>query len=65
MIFSKTAIELGASLAHRAKGAAEKAGYSSLEEFVRHAVEKELARIEEAESKDAVTNQLKGLGYLE
>jgi hypothetical protein len=32
---------------------------------VRHAVEKELARVEEAESKEAVTEQLKGLGYLE
>jgi hypothetical protein len=32
---------------------------------VKHAVEKELARIEEAETKEAVTRQLRGLGYLE
>jgi hypothetical protein len=63
-VFSKNTVNLG-PLADRAKAAAEKAGYSSLEEFVKHAVEKELARIEEAESKDQVAKQLKGLGYLE
>jgi hypothetical protein len=64
MMFSKSKVDLG-PLAERARAAATQAGYSSLEEFVKHAVEKELARIEEAESKDAVTKQLKGLGYLE
>jgi metal-responsive CopG/Arc/MetJ family transcriptional regulator len=64
-MFSKTAINLGAALLERAKSAAAKAGYSSVEEFVRHAVEKELAKLEESEDKDAVTRQLKGLGYLE
>jgi hypothetical protein len=61
-MFSKNTINLG-PLADRARAAAEKAGYSSLEEFVTHAVEKELARLEEA--KDPVRDQLKGLGYLE
>jgi hypothetical protein len=64
-MFSKNTISLGTPLAERAKAAAEKAGYSSVEEFVRHAIEKELTRLEEAESKDLVTKQLKGLGYLE
>jgi Arc/MetJ-type ribon-helix-helix transcriptional regulator len=64
-MFSKTSVNLDKPLHERARSAAEKAGYSSLEEFVRHAVEKELSRIEEAESKDAVTKQLRGLGYLE
>lgn len=64
-MFSKTKIDLGESLAERAKAAAVKAGYSSVEEFVRHAVEKELADIEEALDKEAVRAQLKGLGYLE
>ncbi len=64
-MFSKTSVNLDKALHERARAAAEQAGYSSLEEFVRHAVEKELARIEAAESKDAVTKQLKGLGYLE
>jgi Arc/MetJ-type ribon-helix-helix transcriptional regulator len=64
-MFSKNSVNLGASLADRAKAAADRAGYSSVEEFVRHAVEKELALLEEAEAKDQVTKQLKGLGYLE
>jgi metal-responsive CopG/Arc/MetJ family transcriptional regulator len=64
-VFSKTSVDLAKQLYDRARQAAAKAGYSSLEEFVQHAVEKELARVEEAESKEAVTQQLKGLGYLE
>jgi Arc/MetJ-type ribon-helix-helix transcriptional regulator len=64
-VFSKTSVDLTKPLCDRARQAAAKAGYSSIEEFVRHAVEKELARVEEAESKEAVTEQLKGLGYLE
>jgi hypothetical protein len=65
MIFAKNTIKLDAALLDRAKNAAAQAGYSSVEEFARHAIEKELLRIEEAEAKDAVTKQLKGLGYLE
>ncbi len=64
-MFSRDSVKLGKALMERAKAAAEAAGYSSVEEFVAHAVEKELARIEEAEAKDAVVKQLKGLGYLE
>jgi Arc/MetJ-type ribon-helix-helix transcriptional regulator len=64
-LFSKASVDIGKPLYDRARSAASKAGYSSLDEFVRQAVEKELVRVEEAESKDAVTKQLKGLGYLE
>ena len=64
-MFSKTSVDLTKPLYDRARAAAAKAGYSSLEEFGIHAVEKELAQVEEAESKEAVTQQLKGLGYLE
>ena len=64
-MFSRSSVKLTPELYERAAEAARKAGYSSLEEFVTHAVEKELAGIEEAEAKEAVTRQLKGLGYLE
>jgi hypothetical protein len=43
----------------------EKAGYSSLEEFIEHAMERDLARLEEADSKEDLIKKLKGLGYLE
>lgn len=58
-------IKLDDTLLDRASKAADKAGYSSLEEFVRHAIEKELATLEEAEAKEEVVKQLRGLGYLE
>jgi hypothetical protein len=64
-MFSRNKVQLTPELYERAVAAAQKAGYSSVEEFVAHAVEKELAGIEEAEAMDAVTKQLKGLGYLE
>ena len=64
-MFSKNTIKLDPGLLDRANAAAAKAGYSSVEEFVRHSLEKELLRIEEAEAKDAITKQLRGLGYIE
>ncbi len=58
-------IALDPGLYDRAKRAADAAGYSSVEEFVAHCVENELKRlaVEEAEAK--VSNQLRGLGYIE
>ena len=64
-MLSKTNIKVNKSLAQRAAAYSEKAGYSSLEEFVEHLIEKELARSEEPASKQAVMEKLKGLGYLE
>lgn len=62
---SKTTIKLNKALCQRAARAAENAGYTALEEFVEHVLEKELAHLEEADSKDEVVKKLKGLGYLE
>jgi metal-responsive CopG/Arc/MetJ family transcriptional regulator len=64
-MFTRNSVKLPGPLLERAGVAAQEAGYSSVEEFVTHAVEKELARLEEAEAKEAVVKQLKGLGYLE
>ena len=62
---SRTTLKLDKSLCQRAARCAEQAGYSSLEEFVEHAIEKELAQREKPESPKDVTRKLKGLGYLE
>jgi predicted CopG family antitoxin len=43
---------------------AKLAGYSSVEEFVLHALEKQLAQLEEAQSDEEIKEKLKGLGYL-
>jgi len=40
------------------------AGYSSVEEFVTHALEKEVAKLEDAGSEEEIKERLKGLGYI-
>jgi len=62
---SKVAVKLSKPLCDRAKKIVATAGYSSLEEFIEHAIEKDLARLEQAGSKDDLIRKLKGLGYLE
>jgi metal-responsive CopG/Arc/MetJ family transcriptional regulator len=42
----------------------EMAGYASVDEFITHALEKEVAQIEESESDEEVREKLKGLGYI-
>lgn len=60
-----TTVKLDKSLCQRAAAAAKKAGYSSVEEFIEHAIENQLAQFEDPEAKDEVLRQLKGLGYLD
>jgi hypothetical protein len=64
-MLSKASIKLNGALCDRARIAAEAAGYSSLEEFIEHAIEKELASLPDAEDKEEVLRRLKGLGYIE
>ncbi|ACL01896.1 hypothetical protein [Desulfatibacillum aliphaticivorans] len=47
-----------------AKWAAESLGYSSLEEFVHHVIEKELSKLASPEEDAAIDRRLKGLGYI-
>jgi Arc/MetJ-type ribon-helix-helix transcriptional regulator len=61
---SKTTVKLSKTLCERARVIVEKAGYSSLEEFIEHAMEKDLTRLEEADSKEDLIKKLEGLGYL-
>ena len=58
-------IKIDANLYQRVKKIAEKAGYASPEEFVIHVIEKELSVLESADSDQAVTERLRGLGYIE
>jgi hypothetical protein len=63
---SKTTVKLNRTLCDRARLQAEKAGYSSLEEFIEHVLERELAKQEDNPiTRDDVEEKLKGLGYLE
>lgn len=61
---SKETIKLSKTLCERARQLVDRAGYSSLEEFIEHAIERDLARLEQAESKDDLIKKLQGLGYL-
>jgi len=62
---SKVSVKLSKPLCDRARSVVERAGYSSLEEFIEHAVERDLAKLEQSESKDDLIRKMKGLGYLE
>ena len=58
-------LKIHADLYKRARKAAEMAGYSSVEEFVAHAIEREIERLKVDEAERQVTDQLRGLGYVE
>jgi len=58
-------IKIDSNLLARAKKAAETAGYTSVEEFVTHIIEKELTKYEAEQADEKVADQLRGLGYIE
>ena len=57
-------IKLDKELIARVRRYAEIAGYSSPEEFITHALEKELSKLDGAESEEEIKKRLKGLGYI-
>ncbi len=57
-------IKLDKALYKKVKMYADIAGYSSPAEFVTHALEKELAILEEADSEEEIKKKLQGLGYI-
>jgi len=59
-------IKIDSALYDRAKQAAENTGYSSVEEFITYLIEKELSALEgSSDESDAVSDQLRGLGYID
>ena len=57
-------IKLDKDLHDKVKRYAEIAGYSSASEFVTHALEKELKKLEGADSEEEIKKRLQGLGYI-
>ena len=57
-------IKLDKHLLEKVKRYAEMAGYSSPEEFITHALEKEIAQLDEADTEDEIKKRLRGLGYI-
>jgi hypothetical protein len=59
-----TKIKLDSGLMEKVEKYSRLAGYSSVEEFVTHCLEKELAKFEEVDSSEEIEKKLKGLGYI-
>ena len=57
-------IRIDRELYEKAKACAELAGYASVEELVRHALEKQIGQLEDAASPQQVRERLRGLGYI-
>ncbi len=58
-------IRIGNDLYATLKKAAVVAGYSSVDEFILHILERAVAEVTQAQSEEEVRKRLQGLGYIE
>ena len=58
-------VNIDQALYDRVNQAAAAAGYSGVEELIVHAIENELKRLETERAEERVSDQLRGLGYIE
>lgn len=63
-MFGSKKIKLDKDLVNKVERYAKIAGYSSPGEFITHALEKELAQLEDADSEEEIKKRLRGLGYI-
>ena len=65
-MFGNKKIKLNKNILEKAEAFAAKAGYASVEEFITHILEREIAKSgsEDDESEEEVKERLKGLGYI-
>ena len=63
-MFGSGKVKLDKDLVAKVKRYADIAGYASAEEFITHALEKELALLEDADSEEEIKKRLQGLGYI-
>jgi metal-responsive CopG/Arc/MetJ family transcriptional regulator len=63
-MFGSVKVKLDKDLVDKVKKYADIAGYSTPEEFITHALEKELAKLEDADSEEEIKKRLQGLGYI-
>ena len=57
-------IKIDKDLLEKVKHYSRIAGYSSTEECITHALEKEIEKLEDADSDEEIKKRLKGLGYI-
>ena len=62
-----SSVKIDADLLKRCKQHAQDAGYSSVEEFVAHVLERELKskQVESEKDQEEIARRLQGLGYIE
>jgi len=58
-------IKLNRELAAKVTQAAAAGGYSSPQEFIEHVLEREVAKVADAEPDEEVVRRLRGLGYID
>jgi metal-responsive CopG/Arc/MetJ family transcriptional regulator len=63
-MFGRKKVKLDKALMAKIQRYARVAGYSSPDEFVSHALEKELAKFEGATTEEEIKKRLRGLGYI-
>ena len=63
-MFGSSSVRIDKALLAKAKHYSDVAGYSSVEEFVTHVIEKAIAQLESADGEDEIRKRLKGLGYI-
>ncbi len=63
-MFGSNKVKLDKDVMAKVRRYAALAGYSSPEEFITHALEKEIAKLEDADSEEEIKKRLKGLGYI-
>lgn len=61
-------IKIDEGLLERARQCAKREGYSSVEEFIAHVLEKEIERLNQGDSsadQEEIRKRLQGLGYID
>jgi len=61
---ARAKLKIDKALFDKIKKYSEMSGYASVEEFITHCLEKEVAKIEQADSEEEIKKRLKGLGYI-
>ncbi|MBN1867855.1 hypothetical protein JW916_11230 [Candidatus Sumerlaeota bacterium] len=57
-------VKIDKTLLEKVKKYSAIAGYSSVEEFIAHALEKEIAQLDGSDSDEEIKKKLRGLGYI-
>lgn len=58
-------VKIDSDIFERMKKTVQIAGYSSVEEFLTHIIEKEVSKYESEQADEKTEEQLRGLGYIE